>query len=80
MEKLRKEISYVKKYFDTVPIIKSIAFGGGTPNIIDVEEYEKLFAHLRKEGFHFDANIEPSMEVNPEIIDKDYMKSLKKLE
>lgn len=77
MKKLKEEISFVNKYFEKTPVIKSIAFGGGTPNYIPVSEYGKLFDHLKREGFEFDLDIEPSMEVNPELLDWQYMEELK---
>lgn len=77
MKKLRGELESNWSWFSKKPIIKSIAFGGGTPNFTSPSEYYDLFNLIYKMDAKLDPLIEPSMEVNPEIIDFTYMKELK---
>ncbi len=60
-------------------VIKSICFGGGTPNYIPLEAYEKIFDTLHKSYLFFDDAIEPSMEISPEIINEEYIKGLSQI-
>ncbi|MEO6355639.1 MAG: radical SAM family heme chaperone HemW [Ferruginibacter sp.] len=47
--------------------IETLYFGGGTPSIIDIKDLELLFAAL-KEKFIFSADIEITLEANPDDI------------
>lgn len=58
--------------FDTVYI------GGGTPSLLSFEQLEKLFQCLH-DNFSFAEKAEISMELNPESVNEEYLKSLKKL-
>ena len=66
---LKKEIEHYYKgeYLET------IYFGGGTPSLLTVDEIKSLLSH-----FNFDKNSEITLEINPETVDLEYMKSLYK--
>jgi oxygen-independent coproporphyrinogen III oxidase len=53
-------------------------WGGGTPNYLSLKQIETLWAVIY-EQFRFDSNAEPSIEVNPKSLDRDYLFSLKNL-
>lgn len=53
-------------------IIKTIYIGGGTPSCLSVKELEYLFKIIKI--FNFDANIEFTMEVNPESLTLEKLK------
>ncbi len=59
--------------------IKSICFGGGTPNHIPIQEYDKIFDTLYKSSLVLDEKLEPSMEISPELIHEEYIKGLKEV-
>lgn len=67
---LEKEI----RYFYQKEQLKTIYFGGGTPSVLTVQEFEKLL-----NLFNFDKNTEITIELNPEDISFKYLKDLKKL-
>ena len=89
----QNDMSYINKYVDQLNnqmkdyasflnggnggVIKSICFGGGTPNYIPIQAHERIFETLRKSPLVFDEKIEPSMEISPEIISEEYIKGLK---
>jgi len=56
--------------------IRTIYFGGGTPSLLDKEDFEKIFTQMMKcKG----KNKEISLEVNPDDLTPQYLKSLKDL-
>lgn len=89
----QNDVSYINKYVDQLNnqmkeyasflnngnggVIKSICFGGGTPNYIPLQAHEKIFETLRKSSLVFDEKLEPSMEISPEIINEEYIKGLR---
>lgn len=76
MDKVLEEIRFYSDIFSRPVGAKSICFGGGTPNVIAVSDYERLFNALEKSNFQFDKDLEPSMEISPEIISEDYIAGL----
>lgn len=84
---------YIRKYFDCIneqvkeyisffkepPVIKSICFGGGTPNHTPADCYDSIFETLRESGAIFDELLEPSMEVAPELLTEKYIAHLEKV-
>jgi oxygen-independent coproporphyrinogen-3 oxidase len=72
---LTKEILLTKVFVDEGDVlhvgkkeqIETLYFGGGTPSIIDIKDLELLFAAL-KEKFIFSADIEITLEANPDDI------------
>lgn len=76
IDKVCEQIKFYSDTFEQKVIIKSICFGGGTPNAIDVENYKQIFDTLKKCNFIFDEELEPSMEVSPELLNEEYVKRL----
>lgn len=62
-ECLRKEITEVKKRFGSRPF-DTLYFGGGTPSILDTDEFESLMELLREE-FDLSSLSEVTLEMNP---------------
>ena len=54
--------------------LTSIFFGGGTPSLMSPAFLEKIMNAV-SDTFHFDKNIEITMEANPDAITQDKMKS-----
>lgn len=67
---LRKQIKVNYKN----ELLKTIYFGGGTPSLLSLKDFECLLELL-----NFDVNTEITAEVNPETIDNDYLKNLREL-
>ncbi|MFA6988998.1 MAG: radical SAM family heme chaperone HemW [Candidatus Gastranaerophilaceae bacterium] len=77
-----------KEYFDALlneissasydGTIKTIYIGGGTPSLIDISNYEKLFEFIYKK-FKVSNTAEITLEVNPATGDLNYFTNLKKL-
>ena len=63
---LNKEISLAGEEFKDRPIT-SIYFGGGTPSLLTVEQFSKIFNTLNK-SFNIQKNIEITVECNPESV------------
>lgn len=76
IDKVNEQFNFINSYFEEPMVVKSICFGGGTPNSIHVNLYEKIFDTLRKANVIFHEDLEPSMEVSPEILDEPYIKRL----
>lgn len=79
MERLCEQLEFYIKFLPNKTIIKSVCFGGGTPNHIPVKLYEKLFSILENEKFIKDKELEISMEIAPELLTEDYLKKLHEL-
>lgn len=67
---LLKEIDY---YYQG-ETLKTLYFGGGTPSLMTVDELNKI---LKK--FNYDESTEITIEVNPDSVDKEYLKGLKEI-
>ncbi len=66
--------------FDTVPIllklpIVQLAFGGGTPNFLTIEQLQRLMADLSGK-FDLLANREQTIELDPRYLDAAYVNAL----
>jgi oxygen-independent coproporphyrinogen-3 oxidase len=79
IDKLNGQALYYNRYFNNKINIKSICFGGGTPNHAPIKAYFNIFDTLSKMNIVFDKNIEPSMEISPEIINENYIRQLQHL-
>ncbi|WP_127508284.1 radical SAM protein [Paenibacillus humicus] len=79
MQRLNEEFIFYNTFFEEKVNIKSICFGGGTPNTVSVSDYEKFFDTLVKSNVSLDKDLEPSMEISPEIITKEYISDLSKI-
>ncbi|MCX8095228.1 MAG: radical SAM family heme chaperone HemW [Caldisericia bacterium] len=71
---LLKEISLkediLKNYY-----IKTIYFGGGTPSLLNEEDFELIFNYLYKK-FRFNNTKETTLEINPETVNLEKFKNL----
>ncbi|NAW51794.1 radical SAM family heme chaperone HemW [Elizabethkingia argentiflava] len=57
--------------------ISSLYFGGGTPSLLEVRELSGLLETSAK-YYDFDADIEITLETNPDDLDADFLKALSK--
>jgi len=76
IDKINKQFEFYNNFFQKRIKIKSICFGGGTPNILPIKEYDKIFNTLAKGNVIFDKDLETSMEISPEIITDEYIEGL----
>ncbi|PAF52643.1 radical SAM family heme chaperone HemW [Helicobacter sp. 13S00477-4] len=74
MEALYEDIKYFLS--ENNEIIKSIFFGGGTPNSIPSKDYEKIFEYLNTSG-KIQKNCEITAEVNPDLVTLEWCKDMK---
>lgn len=58
--------------------ISTLYFGGGTPSLCPVPEWNSILQKLNS-VFHFDSNLEFTMEANPDQLNRNYLKELKSL-
>ena len=56
--------------------LSSIFFGGGTPNTLDMNAYEKIFQTIR-ECYKLESDIEITLEANPNLITPEWCRALK---
>lgn len=78
VDSLIKEMEFIGLQFEDKLEIQSIYFGGGTPSLVPVDQFEKLF-----KSFNVLFNILPaaeiSLEVNPGTINEEYLHGLQNL-
>lgn len=55
--------------------LQSLYFGGGTPSVLSVDEIKSLIDEVLK-YFSFNADIEITLEANPDDLDKNFLKQL----
>jgi len=80
VDKLIEHLEMNLACFDKPVRIKSICFGGGTPNILPIEQIERIMNAVQKSNkVILDEDLEPSMEASPEIVDQEYLSQLPKL-
>lgn len=81
VDKLNKQLLAYAGYLNgnEKGVIKSICFGGGTPNHAPIRAYDKIFDTLHSSGLLFDDALEPSMEISPELINEEYIRQLKRI-
>ncbi len=72
-----KELSYNEKFFN-IYYIKTLYFGGGTPSVLNLDEWAKLFSFFRQ---YTDISTveEITVEVNPDDVTVDYLEGLHQL-
>jgi oxygen-independent coproporphyrinogen-3 oxidase len=61
---MQQELKERKSYFGT-ETVETIYFGGGTPSLLNKEEFKK-FIELTYENFNIHENVEISIEANPD--------------
>ena len=74
---LKKEIVARNQYLGN-ETVNTVYFGGGTPSLLKINHIEEILDILH-ENFNIISNHEITLEVNPDTIDKEKMKSLKSL-
>lgn len=67
-------IKELKKYYDKSYKFKTIYFGGGTPSLLSIENFKKIFNEL-----DFDENTEITVEVNPNSVDLNKLKKMRSI-
>ena len=73
---LFSEIKLRKNYLKN-DIIETIYLGGGTPSTLKTDEIEKIIQEIKK--YHrVSENAEITVEVNPDDVDQEYVKGLKR--
>ena len=75
VDALIKEIRIDTKQKKHLPV-HSLYFGGGTPSLVPVADYEKLMDAIHS-NFHLTDNCEISLEANPGTLSLDYLVGLK---
>tara|TARA_Y100000590_G_scaffold307419_1_gene347060 strand:- start:3242 stop:4585 length:1344 start_codon:yes stop_codon:yes gene_type:complete len=78
-DKIIEDIREYSKVFNRKVKVKSICFGGGTPNTLKPEYYQEIFDALKESNFILDNNICPSMEMSPEILTLEYLEKITKV-
>ena len=78
VESLIKELSEVSEFFLDKPKAVTLFFGGGTPSIVPIKLYERLFERIH-DSFLIQNETEISMEANPGTITLDYLASMRKM-
>ena len=59
-------------------LVDTVYFGGGTPTLLPISEFEKIFSSLAK-SFSISDNAEISSECNPATADREYLSALRSL-
>jgi len=78
LQKLKREIEYLKPYLDFNREVIQLHWGGGTPNYLTKEQTEDLFNYIR-DNFKISPNAEVSVEIDPRSVDYEYLKLYKEL-
>ena len=76
MEALRQEIKFVALSAPERLPVHTVFFGGGTPSLLPVDEYEKVFTTLH-EFFNLANNAEVTIEANPGTLSLTYLQNLR---
>lgn len=77
VDRVCAQIRFYSDKFKSSVMIRSICFGGGTPNAIPAHHYARIFETLRDSNFSWDPDLEPSMEISPETITEDYVRQVR---
>lgn len=70
------ELEERKEYLDTKKI-DTIYFGGGTPSVLSIKDWERIFQKL-SEIYEWKKNAEITVECNPDDINTKYLQDLKR--
>lgn len=60
-----QELELANRVLGGLPTIETIFIGGGTPSLIAPDQYQQIFAQIKK---HFSPNIEITLEANPDSV------------
>jgi len=77
IDSLIKEIELRREYLQNA-IINTIYFGGGTPSVLNSEQFSKIFNAIYS-TFNVDADAEITFEANPDDLTIEYLESLQGL-
>lgn len=75
---LIKEMRSVIKNFHNKHDVQTVFFGGGTPSLLSVDNFKKIFDTLGS-LFNVNPDSEISLEVNPGTVDLTYLRKLKSI-
>jgi oxygen-independent coproporphyrinogen-3 oxidase len=78
IDALLKEAASRRDYLGNEPV-STIYFGGGTPSVLSVKELGDILEQLRK-YYILEEDCEISIELNPDDVNPDFLKGLKKLD
>ena len=78
VDSLCDEIQYVTENCDEKIGAKTVFFGGGTPSLLSIGQFEKIVESIRS-SFDLRHDAEISLEANPGSVNKDYLIGLKNL-
>jgi len=78
VDSLCDEIKIVTDQCREKIVVKTIFFGGGTPSLLSVGQFEKIIQTIET-CFSVGHDVEISLEANPGSVEKDYLIGLKKL-
>jgi oxygen-independent coproporphyrinogen-3 oxidase len=77
LKALLKECEIRKDYL-TEEIISTIYLGGGTPSVLTADELQIILEQIY-ENYKVEKDCEITIELNPDDIDEDYLKNIRKL-
>ncbi len=69
INKLLGEIENPSEYFTSELIFDTVYFGGGTPSLLSVQQFERIFEAIRKH-YKIVNGAEVTVEVNPAAVDR----------
>lgn len=78
IDALCKEIKIVADLSDSSMDVHTIFFGGGTPSLLKIHQFEKILETINK-FFNLKLNAEISLEANPGSVNQEYLRSLRSL-
>ena len=78
LQRLEKEIEYLRRCLDTSREVVQLHWGGGTPNYLTLEQTEFLFNLIGK-NFNISPSAEISVEVDPRSVSYEYLKLYREL-
>ena len=78
LQALAKELELVTGLMPQRRRLSQLHWGGGTPNYLNASEQAVLWDHIAR-SFDWDADLEASIEVNPEFVDRDQALALRQL-
>lgn len=78
IDAMSREISMLAQVWGNKLPIHTLFFGGGTPSLVSIELYSKLFDTFER-VCNFTSNIEISLEANPGTVNQTYLKLLRQI-
>ena len=78
LQRVAREIDYLKRYLDTSRPVIQLHWGGGTPNYLTTAQTDYLFSLIR-ENFEISPDAEISVEIDPRSITFNQLKLYREL-